>query len=45
MYANMFFALRNKSPLPSSSSGLGRRPFKAEIMGSNPIEGAKNRFS
>ncbi len=25
--------------MPSSSSGLGHRPLKAEIMGSNPIGG------
>ena len=25
--------------MPRSSSGLGRRPFKAEITGSNPVRG------
>ena len=25
--------------MPSSSSGLGRRPLKAEITGSNPVGG------
>lgn len=32
-------ALENVAP---SSSGLGRRPLKAEITGSNPVRAAKN---
>ena len=31
--------------VPPSSSGLGRGPFKAEIVGSNPIGGTRARLS
>ena len=31
--------------LPRSSSGLGRRPFKAEITGSNPVRGTISQSS
>ncbi len=46
--ANPFNALRERrryatlrAGLARSSSGLGRRPFKAEIRGSNPLRATK----
>ncbi len=32
-----------KDAEPRSSSGLGRRPFKAEITGSTPVRGIFSR--
>ena len=38
-YNPVVIEIQNIVCLPRSSSGLGRRPFKAEIMGSSPIRG------